>query len=178
MEIRPIQDSDDHARAGALVQAAYRMLPEYPADDDYDAFLGDVGARRNDADVIVAVVDGEIVGCLTFVQGPGTDHHEFADPESASFRYFGVDPAAQGKGVGHAMVRWCLDESARIGRRRVRIHTLTMMERAQRLYEQMGFVRTPDLDEDWDGIIGLAYVCELDGLVPSNPTTGGTPLDA
>jgi hypothetical protein len=35
------------------------------------------------------------------------------------------------------------------------------MPGAQRLYERIGFVRTPDHDENWDGITGLAFVLEL-----------------
>ena len=103
-----------------------------------------------------------VVGCLTFVPGHDNPHAEFDDPEAASFRYFGVDPAVQGRGVGEAMVGWVVDESRRLGRRRIRIHTLVAMTGAQRLYERLGFVREPGLDEDWDGIVGLAYVRHLD----------------
>ena len=161
MEIRRITDGDDHAHAGRLVQAAYGALADMPEEREYLEYLGDVAARRHEADVIVAVVDDRIVGCLTFVPGPGTDHHEFDDPDSASFRYFGVDPAVQGAGVGRAMVQWCIDETRRLGKPRIRIHTLRMMGAAQRLYGRMGFVRTPELDEDWDGIEGIAYLLDV-----------------
>jgi ribosomal protein S18 acetylase RimI-like enzyme len=59
------------------------------------------------------------------------------------------------------MVQWVIDESRRRRRRRIRIHTLESMPGAQRLYERIGFVRTPEYDENWDGIIGLAFVLEL-----------------
>ncbi len=161
MEIRRIADGDDLERAGALVRAAYRVLPDYPADDEYDHYIGDIAARLDDADVIVALLDGRIVGCLTFVPGPGTHHHEFDDPDAASFRYFGVDPSEQGGGVGGAMVQWCTDEAGRLGRLRIRIHTIPVMAAARRLYERMGFVRTPEFDANWDGIEGIAYVLHL-----------------
>jgi GNAT superfamily N-acetyltransferase len=161
MEIRRITDGDDHDHAGRLVQAAYSALADMHEEPEYLEYLGDVAARRHEADVIVAVVDERIVGCLTFVPGPGTDHHEFDDPDSASFRYFGVDPAVQGVGVGRAMVQWCIDEARRLGRPRLRIHTLPVMVAAQRLYTQMGFVRTPEFDENWDGVEGIAYLHDL-----------------
>jgi len=161
MEIRRIADHDDHGHAGRLVQAAYGALADMQEEPEYLEYLGDVAARRHEADVIVAVVDERIVGCLTFVPGPGTDHHEFDDPDSASFRYFGVDPAVQGAGVGRAMVQWCIDEARRLGRPRLRIHTLPVMVAAQRLYTQMGFVRTPEFDENWDGVEGIAYLHDL-----------------
>jgi GNAT superfamily N-acetyltransferase len=143
------------------VQTAYLALPGYPRDDEYDRSLVDVSILATEADVVVAVDDGAILGCLTFVPDESNPHAEFADPEAASFRYFGVDPSSSGRGVGEAMVAWCVDEARRLGRTRVRIHTLTMMHRAQRLYERLGFVRDPAFDTQWDGIIGLAYRLEL-----------------
>ncbi len=163
MEIRRIDVNDDAAAAGRVVQAAYGALADRPEDDDYYERLGHIAVRAAEPgiDVVVAVDGGRVVACLTFVQGAEGDHAEFSDPDAASFRYFGVDPATQGRGVGEAMVGWCIDEARRIGRRRIRIHTLTSMPGAQRLYLRMGFERTPELDEDWDGIIGLAFVYEL-----------------
>jgi ribosomal protein S18 acetylase RimI-like enzyme len=162
MQIRRLESTDDMARAGRLVQQAYVALDGYPHDPDYHAMLGDVASRAAEADVVVAVnADGQIVGCLTFVPGHDNVHAEFDDVDAASFRYFGVDPSTQGAGVGEAMVRWVLAEAGRLGRRRIRIHTLVAMTGAQRLYQRLGFVREPSLDEDWDGIIGLAYVFHL-----------------
>jgi hypothetical protein len=44
---------------------------------------------------------------------------------------------------------------------RLRIHTLEAMPAAQRLYLRKGFVHDPDNDQDWDGILGIAYVMHL-----------------
>ena len=106
---------------------------------------------------MVAELDSRLVGCLTYVAGVVEEHAEHGDPDAATFRYFGVDPAAQGRGVGEAMVRWVIDRAQSDGKRRVLIHTLEVMRGAQRLYERLGFVRDEANDEDWDGIAGLAY---------------------
>jgi ribosomal protein S18 acetylase RimI-like enzyme len=161
MEIRRLADGDDAARAGWIVQQAYFALDGYPHDPAYDELLGNVAARAHDADVIVALRDDQIVGCLTFVSGLGNPHFDFHDPDAGSFRYFGIDPNAQGQGIGEAMVQWCIDEARRRGRARLRIHTLESMVGAQRLYARLGFRRTVELDEDWDGIVGLAFVLEF-----------------
>lgn len=162
-QVRPLAAGDDLAEIGAVVQKAYFALPGYPRDDEYDQVLGDVVGRAGDLDtqVVVAVDDGRIVGCLTFLPDPLSEHVEFDDPESAGFRYFGVDPAVQGRGVGEAMVQWCIEEARRLGRRRLRIHTLQSMPGAQRLYRRVGFERDPQFDENWGGIIGLSYVLHL-----------------
>lgn len=161
MEIRRIAPTDDAAAAARIVQDAYFRLADYPRDDEYDALLGDIDGRGDEAEVIVAVDEGRIVACLTYLPLMVGEHAEFDDAEAASFRFFGVDPSVQGRGVGDAMVQWVIDESRRRRRRRIRIHTLESMPGAQRLYERIGFVRTPEHDENWDGIIGLAFVLEL-----------------
>lgn len=159
--VRECTALDDHAAAGRIVQQAYWSLPDYPHDDEYDALLGDVSGRMHDATVVIATLDDELVGCLTYVPDHDNPHAEFHDPDGASFRYFGVSPVVHGRGVGEAMVQWCLDRARRDGRARVRIHSLEAMQAAQRLYLRMGFVRDPDGDEDWDGVRGLAFVHHL-----------------
>lgn len=161
MEIRRLTATDDAATAGRIVQKAYFVLPDYPHEDEYDRLLGDVAGRAALADVIVGLIDAQVVACLTFVASSLGPHAEFVDPEAASFRYFGVDPGAQGSGVGAAMVQWCIDEARRLGRRRILIHTLTMMHAAQRLYGRLGFERAEALDANWDGVVGLAYRLDL-----------------
>ena len=113
-----------------------------------------------DDDVAIALLDDRVVGCVTFV-GPASHHFEFDDHEAASFRFFGVDPAVQGAGVGEAMVDWCVTRARQQGWARLRIHTLDSMPAAQRLYRRKGFVHDPANDQDWDGIVGIAYVMHL-----------------
>ncbi len=158
LEVRQLLPGDDTAVAGAIVQGAYFRLPGYPRDVEYDLLIADVAGRAHESCVVVAVVDGQLVGCLTYVADMSGPYGEFDDDDAASFRYFGVDPSAQGIGVGEAMVQWCVDTAAAAGRQRIRIHTLESMPAAQRLYLRMGFLRDPDNDEEWDGITGLAFV--------------------
>lgn len=162
MNVRRLEPPDDVARAGGLLRQAYTELEGYPDDPEYDDIVADVAARAGQADVVVAVDDiGTIVGCLTFVPHRDCPDAEFDDVDAVGFRYFGVDPAMQGRGVGEAMVSWVLDEARRLGRRRVRIHTLDAMRGAQRLYRRMGFVRDPTEDQTFDGIVLLAFVLHL-----------------
>lgn len=161
LELRVLAPADDTAAAGAVVQQAYFALPSYPRDPEYDVTIGAVGERVRESTVLAALLDGRIVGCLTYVADHHDPHAEFEDEEAASFRYFGVDPSVQGMGVGEAMVNWCLDRARSDGRLRMRIHTLESMPGARRLYERMGFLRDPANDEEWDGIKGLAFVHHL-----------------
>lgn len=157
VEVRLMSDSDDAAAVGDIVRRAYFALPDYPRDREYDVVIGEVAQRAEEDEVAVALLDGRIVGCLTYV-GPDSEHYEFADRHAASFRYFGVDPSVQGRGVGEAMVKWCIERARQQGHQRLRIHTLESMPGARRLYERLGFVRDPQFDENWDGIIGVSFV--------------------
>ena len=163
LEVRRARPGDDLAAAGRIVQLAYFGLPGYPHDEEYDITIGEVADRATDTttSVVVGLLDGRLVGCLTYVDHPDNPHHEFDDAEAATFRFFGVDPSVLGRGVGEAMVQWCIHEAAAAGKARLRIHTLESMQGAQRLYHKMGFQRDPAGDEEWDGVLGLAFVYEL-----------------
>lgn len=158
--VRLLQEGDDASAAGTVVQSTYLQLPGYPRDDEYDKSLASVAERARSSAVVIALDGDEIVGCLTYVADHTDPAHEFADQESVSFRFFAVSPAAQGKGVGKAMVDWCISRARADGRPRIRIHTLESMPAAQRLYERTGFRRDPETDENWDGIKGISYVFE------------------
>lgn len=160
VDVRRLSQTDDAESAGRLLVAAYSALPGYPADEPYDRMLADLRAREHATEVAVALIDGRIVGTVTFIPDCDNEHAEFDDPEAASFRYFGVDGEFQGCGVGEAMVRWCIDRARYHGRRRIRIHTLEVMPGARRLYERIGFVRTPEFDEHWD-VLGLAFCLDI-----------------
>lgn len=161
MDVRPLTRADDLAAAGEVVRCAYFSLPDYVRDEEYDVVIGDVASRIDDTVVLAALDNGRILGCLTFVPHHDGAHAEHGDEHAASFRYFGVDPDAQGRGVGRAMVGWVLEESRRLGKARVFIHTIPCMHAAMRLYEGLGFVRSPEHDERWGDVDGWAYVRAL-----------------
>ena len=69
-----------------------------------------------------------------------------------------VDPAHQGRGIGHALTEWCLARARADGRERMVLHTGEWMPAAVRLYERLGFVRVPELDfSPAPGIKLIAY---------------------
>jgi GNAT superfamily N-acetyltransferase len=159
--VRSIGPDDDHGAVGRLVQAGYFGLADYPHDEHYDDEIARVAHRDPRSLVVVAEDDGRVVGCLTYAADHTNADAEHDDAGAATFRFFAVDPSAQGRGVGEAMVQWVFDQARRDGKQRVHIHTLTVMHGAQRLYERLGFLRLPEDDADWDGAIGLAYVAEV-----------------
>lgn len=145
LEIRPVRPGE-HAAAGALVVAAYRALDGLPLDDGYAAALADVGRRAAETEVLVAVDGGRLAGCVTFVADASSPWAEDLAPGEASIRMLAVDPAAQGRGVGRALLSACLERAAVLGRAAVFLHSTPWMTAAHRLYRDAGFVRVPDRD--------------------------------
>lgn len=144
MRIRSAE-RDEAERIGCLTVAAYATLGE-PLGD-YVAVLRDVAARLDTCEVAVAEDsdDGSLLGTLTYVPGLGP-YAEWDDPDAAGIRFLAVDPAARGRGVAEALVRWAMARAEAQGRARLLLHTTDHMHTAQRLYERLGFVRAPELD--------------------------------
>ena len=155
-DVRP----DEYATVGELVVDVYRSI--IPGLDGYAGELRDVEGRI-DAGVLVwvAEVDGVLAGTVSYVPRPGP-YAEFGDPRGAGIRMLAVLPGFQGRGIGEALVRACLERARADARERVYLDTTQWMEAAQRLYRRIGFVRAPQLDwEPAPGVMLTAYVYEL-----------------
>jgi ribosomal protein S18 acetylase RimI-like enzyme len=142
MEIRDALPSE-HAALGELCVRAYRALGS--VSDRYAAALRDVAGRARSARVLVAADGGALLGCVTLILADGP-LREISSPHEGEFRMLAVDPAAQGRGVGEALVRACVDEVRHAGRTRVVISSAGDMLAAHRLYERLGFTRAPARD--------------------------------
>jgi GNAT superfamily N-acetyltransferase len=154
-EVRRVRP-DEVAAASAVVVAGYRdLLPTL--DEGYERELADVADRAERAEVLVALLDERVVGCVTYVPGLGP-YAEFEDPDAAGIRMLAVHPDAQGRGVGAALLRACVDRARDAGRGRVVLHSTEPMAAARWLYEREGFVRVPE--RDWEpepGLVLLGY---------------------
>lgn len=150
----------EHALLGDLCVRAYRALGS--VTDSYAERLRDVAARAATAQVLAAV-DGELpVGCVTLILDGGP-LGEIAGPDEGEFRMLAVDPAAQGRGAGEALVRACIERTRSAGRARLVISSATDMAAAHRLYQRLGFVRAPA--RDWRPIPAVQLLAFELGLL-------------
>jgi ribosomal protein S18 acetylase RimI-like enzyme len=182
--VRPAREGELDA-AGEVVRAAYEADGLAPGPE-YLALLADARARAADAVVAVALDDGglddgrldadpassarpRVIGSVTFTL-PGSRWAQLAQPGQAEFRMLGVQPDARGRGVGLALVQWCLDQARASGAREVVLCSATTMRAAHRLYATLGFTRRPALD--WSPMPGLDLLGF--GVVLNAPSaTGG-----
>jgi ribosomal protein S18 acetylase RimI-like enzyme len=118
----------------------------------YVGTLRDAADRAAKAELLVAEVSGEVAGAVAYCP-PGSPYAELAGPDEAEFRMLAVREKARGKGVGGAMVRACAERARAAGLAGLRLSTQRNMDSAHRLYERMGFVRTPD--RDWAPVPGV-----------------------
>lgn len=128
------------------------------ADDDYVAHLADTAGRAAAAELWVAVLDGAVVGTVTFCP-PGSTMREIAREDEGEFRMLAVDPAVRGRGVGEALVHRCLTRSRDLGLDAVRMSTMREMTPAHRLYARLGFTRVPE--DDWSPAPGVHLLAFL-----------------
>lgn len=159
MRIRPLVPADS-SRVGQLTLAGYDRYGRI--DGPYRDQLADPLQRLDRCTaLLVAELDGEVVGTVTFVLPGDGEWEGRAEPEGdAGFRILAVDPQVEGQGVGRALVGACVDLARQHGRRRLVIVTMAWMDRAQRMYARLGFVRRPDLDVRFPS--GVGYVLTLD----------------
>jgi GNAT superfamily N-acetyltransferase len=148
--IRPARP-DEYDEIGELMVRVYLAERYTRAGSHYLPILRDSAARAEKAELMVAVDSGDgpadrILGTVTYA-GYGSPYAEHTDsPEGAAFRMLVVDPAARGRGVGEALVNWCVERARAAGVRTLRLSTQTGMAAAGRLYLRLGFVRTPERD--------------------------------
>lgn len=141
---------------GRLTVDAYRADGQLAHDIGYEAELADAAGRAEAGELYVAELDGAVVGSVLFVRA-GSPYAELAGPGEAEFRMLAVDPVAQGRGVGKALVRACLDRAVELDCPAVVIYSRDFATTAHRLYAGLGFVRTPELDwTPYEGIRLLA----------------------
>lgn len=186
-----IAEPGDYPAIARLTVAAYQADGQLvgEAGRNYAKVLADVSARAGAGDLLVAVGcaaqrasrDGagepaehrqdadRVLGSVLFVL-PDTPYAELSRPGEAEFRMLAVDPAAQGRGVGQALVRACLDRACQRGVRAVVICTRSFSLPAQRLYARLGFIRVPD--RDWSPERGVELLALRRDLTDWQP--GGT----
>ncbi|MFG2024029.1 GNAT family N-acetyltransferase [Streptomyces sp. NPDC048825] len=158
---------EEYETLGEITAQAYLGdgLLDFGESDEYLGELRDVAKRAAAAEVLVAVEHDRVLGGVTFVPsgGPMAD---IAEPGEAEIRMLAVAPEARGRGVGEALVRACTDRArATEGCVRIVLSTQRTMHSAHRIYERLGFTRTPE--RDWnpiphlDDIRLLTYELEL-----------------
>jgi ribosomal protein S18 acetylase RimI-like enzyme len=140
--VRPVEPRE-HDAVADLTATVYRT--EGYASPQYEPQLRDVASRVATATVLVALVGGRVVGAVTVAtrRGPWAEQ---AAPGEAVIRMLAVDPAQRGAGVGAALSQAAVSAARADGCTVVRLSSQPEMTGAHRIYERLGFTRTPSFD--------------------------------
>ncbi|MFI7214775.1 GNAT family N-acetyltransferase [Micromonospora maritima] len=110
-----------------------RDLPE--VDAAYERAFADLDADPRNH-LIVADVDGELVGCLQITYIPGLGRH---GAERSLIESVRVRSDRRGQGLGRAMMRWAIDRARERGCALVQLTTDKRRADAHRFYLDLGF---------------------------------------
>jgi ribosomal protein S18 acetylase RimI-like enzyme len=124
----------------------YQNLIRPEAWKHYQEDIVDVCSRLDESDLIVAELDGRLVGCVTLYLDASRVMPEVWPSGSAVIRLLAVHPAYRNRGIGRALMEECISRCRQANITAIGLHTTEIMNVARRMYERIGFVRVPQSD--------------------------------
>lgn len=137
---------DEVARLLGDVYGVFRAHLPPEAWESYVSEIVDVRSRLRESELIVAEHAGHLVGTIGFYPDASRSALERWPEGWASIRTLGVRANARRQGVGEALARECLRRARERDAKAIGLHTASHMATATRLYERLGFRRTPEFD--------------------------------
>jgi GNAT superfamily N-acetyltransferase len=147
--------TSEYDKIGKLLMKAFGRLDGFPKPVEqpgYYNILRNVGelTRQPETTLWVAVSDKQqIAGAVIFfadVKYSGAGGRCTTELETAGFRLLAVDSFFRGQGIGKLLAQFCIQKSRELGRLQIIIHSTESMKTARKIYEDLGFLRSPDLD--------------------------------
>lgn len=167
MIVREAQSEDDSAIGTLLVEAymtQYRQkLPEALRSYGPERLreLRDVASKRAQAQVLVAELDGRVVGTVALFP-PGASGSEAWLPAAADLRHLATAVELHGHNLSRPLLDAAEDAARRLGAAVVCLHVRRGVDGVARLYQRRGYVRDPSGDIDRLPLIYLeAFVLRL-----------------
>ncbi len=126
--------SDELDSVSLLIRDAnerYESLLPPEAWKFYVNDMMDVRARLNESELIVAELDGQLVGTVTLYLDVGLSSLQWWPKGWAGVRLLAVHPAYRGRGIGLALMEECVRRCRNQGVATIGLHTTEMMEVAR-----------------------------------------------
>ena len=137
--VRQMQREEMPLVAGLTLLAYAEFSAQLPpgAWAQYQADLLDVGSRVDAGTILVAEVDGLVVGAVCYMPSAGS---VAGVPRGYAFiRTLAVPPSARHRGVGRALTKACVDRAREEARPGIGLQTSDLMVAARSLYRELGF---------------------------------------
>lgn len=125
--------------------AEYRTAIPAPIFQSYMADLCRLADHWDEAEVLVAELDGRVAGTVSFYADASAEG--LGLPTGwAGLRRLAVHPAMRGRGLGRLLAEKCVDAGRALDAPAIALHAASFLKGACRIYEQMGFRRCPAYD--------------------------------
>jgi len=148
-----------------LLRDAYRQYEAILPAGAWEYYLQDimdVRSRLDMTELIVAVLNGRLVGAVTLFLKPSLSPQSRWPADWAGVRLLAVHPDFRNRGIGRALMDECIRRCREQGIRTIGLNTTAFMEAALRMYEGMGFKRVPEYDRHpSSGVVVLAYRLDI-----------------
>ncbi|MNG05621.1 Mycothiol acetyltransferase [compost metagenome] len=138
-----------------MLISVYSQLDGFPKEDEqpnYYKMLANIGDFTNhpETELLVAVDNNNtILGAVVYfndMQYYGSGGIATQEKNAAGFRLLGVDHNARGKGIGKLLTQECIRKATKNNLNQVIIHSTLAMQTAWKMYENLDFQRSEDLD--------------------------------
>jgi GNAT superfamily N-acetyltransferase len=134
--------SEELEEVAELLHEAYQEYAGSFPGDAWESYLEDVldvSGRQGESELIVAELEGKLVGTVTlYAKGY---YSEIWPTGWAGIRLLGVLLAYRGEGIARALMEECIRRCRARGIAVIALHTGDMMKAAQKMYQGLGFQR-------------------------------------
>ncbi len=146
---------EEFAEIGQLLVRVYSQLEGFPKESEqpnYYKMLANIGeiTKKPAAELLAAVSpEGRIGGAVVYfgdMHYYGSGGTATQEKNAAGFRLLGVDHASRGRGLGKLLTIACIEKAREQKLPQLVIHTTKAMQTAWKMYENLGFKRSEDLD--------------------------------
>ncbi|MBL4904994.1 MAG: GNAT family N-acetyltransferase [Flavobacteriaceae bacterium] len=146
---------EEFKKIGALIVQVYSQLEGFPNASEQPAYynkLSNVGDLTNngETELLVAVSsDNTICAAVVYfsdMQYYGSGGIATQEKNVSGFRLLAVDPTSRGHGIGKLLTNKCIEKARKFKHQQVIIHSTKSMKIAWSMYENLGFLRSKDLD--------------------------------
>jgi GNAT superfamily N-acetyltransferase len=136
--LRDFVPADASAVNAVAAEAWAQYRPSYSDQALLDSNLARTAELASTAELIVADIDGQVIGVVGYV-GPSAERHPMFEPGWTIMRMLVVKPSARGHGIGRLLAAECISRARRDGAAYMALHTAEIMQVALGMYQRMGF---------------------------------------
>jgi ribosomal protein S18 acetylase RimI-like enzyme len=146
---------NEHLKIGGLMVDVYSQLDGFPKETEqpgYYQMLKNIGALTTnpETELLVAVsAKDQIAGAVVYfgdIKYYGSGGTATSEPNTAGFRFLAVDPLVRRQGIGNLLVEECIRRARETNLTQIIIHSTKSMQAAWKMYLNLGFKRSEDLD--------------------------------